>query len=361
MRAHELFGPLLRRVHTVEAGTAGARATALRRGGLLAIDAHGGLVYNSGADAWAVEWVWAITHLLTHLGFGHTDPAHRDGRGSYTPEWRAASCLVVDRFLRTLHIPGTPAGTPGYDGDEEELARRFAVEGIPSRLAEGGPAGGGPDLWEDLFGGRSARPAPTQSPLGRAFAVGLEEELLARGQSLPWDMGLAAWFDQRFPALEAGPTLALPPGRPVAASYDPRPAPPLPEALGTTRTFGVLLDTSGAMDERLVGRALGSIASSAAAGDVRHARILFCDARVHDAGWLSPQQLAGHATVRGRGGPALQPGVDLLLADPAFPPDGPILLVTGGRCDQVRVFRDHAWMTSAPLSFTPRGPVFQLC
>lgn len=171
---HPLFGPLLRLARPVEAGTWGMQVTALRRGGLVAIDANGGLVYDGGARADAVQWIWALAHVLSHLGLGHADPIHRDGRGGYTPEWQAASCLVVDRFLAALSIPGTPAVPSGFDTDVEALARHFATSGIPTAAAGAGPAGGGPDLWEDLSGGRGGRRLSTTSPWGRAFAMGLE-------------------------------------------------------------------------------------------------------------------------------------------------------------------------------------------
>lgn len=360
VRQHDLFGPPLQRLHPVALGSSGVRATALKRGGLLAADAHGGMVYDGDAKVEAAEWVWSLTHVLTHLGFGHADRAHRDGRGSYTPEWRAACCLVVDRFLRTLGIPGTPRAIPGHDDDEEGLALRFSLEGIPPRLAAAGPAGGGPDLWEDLFGNRATRSTPAVSPLGRAFSLGLEAEHRTRQRAQPWDVSLDAWFDQRFPALEFRPRLALPAG-PTITPPDPMAEPSrLPEAVLTTRTFAVVLDASGSVDSRLLGRALGSIASSALARDVDRARVVVCDAAVHDAGWLAPDQIADRVTVRGRGGPVLQSGVDLLLTDPAFPAGGPILFITDGRGDRVRVHRDHAWVTPGPLPFTPRGQVFQL-
>ena len=170
---HALFGPLLHLARPVDIDTWGVQVTALPRGGLLAADAHGGIVYNGRARAEAGRWMWSLCHVLTHLGLGHADPTHRDGRGSYAPEWRAACCMVVDRFLDALQIPGTPTHPLGYEADAEELAGRFATSGIPATVRAAGPAGGGPDLWEDLFGGRGARRQPLASPWGRAFAVGL--------------------------------------------------------------------------------------------------------------------------------------------------------------------------------------------
>ena len=41
---------------------------------------------------------------------------------------------------------------------------------------------------------------------------------------------------------------------------------------------------------------------------------------------------------------------------------GPILLITDGQCDVVRVRREHAWLipSGASLPFTARGPVFRV-
>lgn len=579
--AHGLLGPLLRRVSIGDVDAWGIRANVLPRGGLVAVDGRGRLVYHGGARAEIGEWIWAVSHALTHLGFGHADPAHLDGRGSYTAEWRAACCVVVDRFLDGLRIPGTPAVPTGFDGDEDGLARRFAAVGIPAALGAAGTAGSRPDLWEDLGDGRSFGQPPPASSWRRTFALGLAaavedavdavglsersagragrtawsraldwftasypllgalaagfevvedlevcrangiavaavcpasgelylnpqvslsdderrfvvaHELLHAGlrhdtrcggrdpelfnvaadyvingwllqmrvgampdgclhdprlagmsveevydrlaqdmrrfrklaasrgvcvgdvlgrplprpdehvqavdldgfyrraltQGLelhrrvdrgfvpagleeeiralehpppPWDVQLAAWFDERFLPLETRRTYARPSRRQSSTPDIPRPSRQLPEELFTTRTFGVVLDTSGSMDSQLLGRALGAIASYATARDVRRVRVVFCDAAAYDAGWLSPEQIAGRVKVRGRGGTVLQPGVDLLLADPGFPAAGPILLITDGHCDHVRVRRDHAWLTPRRLPFTPRGPVFRI-
>ena len=93
-------------------------------------------------------------------------------------------------------------------------------------------------------------------------------------------------------------------------------------------TFGVVVDTSGSMDTRLLGKALGAIASYATARDVPRARVVFCDAAAYDAGYLAVEEIAGRVKVRGRGGTVLQPGVDLLERADDFPTDAPILVIT---------------------------------
>jgi predicted metal-dependent peptidase len=123
-----------------------------------------------------------------------------------------------------------------------------------------------------------------------------------------------------------------------------------------------VLDTSGSMDRVLLGKALGAIASYSRARDVPAARVVYCDAAAYDAGYLAVDEIAGRVQVRGRGGTVLQPGVDLLERADDFPADGPILIITDGYCDVVRVRRPHAWLLPAgsSLPFTPRGPVFRI-
>ena len=361
VRASELYGPLLRLVRPVDIDVMGVRASALKRGGLLAIDAQGGLVYNGRARAEVATWTWSLSHVLTHLGLGHANPAHRDGRGSYAPEWRAACCLAVDRFLGVLRLPGLPAVPNGFEGGEEQLALRLAAAGVPDVLAGAGPAAGGPDLWEDLFDGRRSRMQSRPSALGRTFAAGLatlEEGIRAvehPGQA--WDAQLASWFGDRFP--REAPVLALPPASQAVAQAVDRPR-RHPEVLRPGRDLGMVLDAPASADVRLLGRAVQAIASSATASHVHRVRLVVCGATAHDAGWLAPDRLASQVRAGGRGGTVLQHGVDLLRHDAGFPTEAPVLLVTDGRCERVRVHRDHAWVTTGQLPFATSGPVFRL-
>ncbi|GAA4853235.1 hypothetical protein GCM10023235_33130 [Kitasatospora terrestris] len=79
----------------------------------------------------------------------------------------------------------------------------------------------------------------------------------------------------------------------------------------------------------------------------------------HPAG---PEEIAGRDRVRGRGGTVLQPGVDLLERAEDFPPGAPVLVITDGECDVLRIRREHAYLVpqAAGLPFTPRGPVFRM-
>ncbi|MBY8877533.1 hypothetical protein [Actinacidiphila acidipaludis] len=51
-----------------------------------------------------------------------------------------------------------------------------------------------------------------------------------------------------------------------------------------------------------------------------------------------------------------------MLGADDFPPGAPVLLITDGECDVLRVRREHAFLLprGARLPFAPRGPVFEM-
>ena len=119
---------------------------------------------------------------------------------------------------------------------------------------------------------------------------------------------------------------STPTSRARAGTSRPRRSPAAPSASSST--------PPGRMAPRLLGKALGAIASYAVARDVPAARVVFCDAAA-----VRRRLSAGRARspagsrVRGRGGTVLQPGIDLLQRAEDFPPDAPILVITDGWCD----------------------------
>ena len=133
------------------------------------------------------------------------------------------------------------------------------------------------------------------------------------------------------------------------------------DILTKSRTFGVVIDTSGSMEPQLIGKALGAVASYAASHEVPFARVVFCDAQAYDAGYVSPEDIAGRVAVKGRGGTALQPGIDLLEQAQDFPKDGPILIITDGMIEErMSIRHEHAWLLPSGrwLPFRTRMPVF---
>lgn len=91
-------------------------------------------------------------------------------------------------------------------------------------------------------------------------------------------------------------------------------------------------------------------------------RVVFRDAAPHGAGYLPVTEIAQRLRVRGRGGTLLQPGIDLLHRADDFPPGAPILVITDGECDVLRIRTEHACLLprGGRLPFTARGPLFHV-
>jgi predicted metal-dependent peptidase len=234
-------------------------------------------------------------------------------------------------------------------------------------LARGGTAwwdrAGGTDL--DAFYRRClAQGLELHLTQGRGLLpAGLVEEIRALDHPpIPWDVELARWFDQRFSPVERRRSFARPSRRQASTPEIPRPRWLPVEAELEGRTFGVVLDSSGSMDRRVLGLALGAIASYAMSREVPRVRVIHCDAAAYDEGWMAPEALLDRVRVRGRGGTRLQPGLDLLGEARDFPKDGPVLVITDGACDRLVVRREHAFLMPAGrwLPFVPKGPVFRI-
>jgi len=315
---------------------------------------HAGLRHDTRAG-WRDPWLWnvacdyVINGWLTDMAVGDLpdDVLYDQALRGLSAE-EVYDRIVIDRRrmrkLATLRGVGladvlrqplpSVSGDPVQGVDLDEFYRRSLSDGLAAYQARG----------------RGLIPA------------GLVEEIRALAHPpVPWDVELARWFDDRFPPMERARSYARASRRQSATPDIPRPGWHLPADPAEQRTFGVVLDTSGSMDTRLLAKALGAIASYAVARDVLSVRVVFCDAEAHDNGWMHPVDIAGRVQVRGRGGTVLQPGVTKLQEAPDFPRNGPILLITDAMCDRVRVQRDHAFLipAGAVLPFPPRGPVFR--
>jgi predicted metal-dependent peptidase len=358
---------------------------------------HAEIYINPTAPLSSGEWRFVLAHEMLHAALRHDRRA--GGRDVYL--WNVACDYVINGWLTAMGVGQIPEGTL-YDPKLTGLSAESVYDTLTTdmrrarRLSTLGRATGdvlGDWLTEPAAAQRRAsrrqqRPAPWETG-DRASTVdldefyrraltqgleyhtsnrgavpyGLEEEIRALDQPpLPWDAQLARWFDEHLPAAEPQRTYARASRRQAATPDIPRPGRVRPEQLTARPTFGVVLDTSGSMDTQLLGKALGAIASYALAHDVPAARVVFCDAVAYDAGYLPVEDIATRVRVRGRGGTVLQPGVTLLERAEDFPPDGPILIVTDGYCDVLRVRREHAYLTpaAARLPFTPRGPTFRI-
>jgi hypothetical protein len=172
---------------------------------------------------------------------------------------------------------------------------------------------------------------------------------------------LGQWLDAFFPPLKGRRTFARASRRQSATPDIPRPVWERPPERVAARTFGVVLDTSGSMPPNLLARGLGAIASYALSREVAMVRLIQCDARVHDMGYVEPERLFDRVEVRGRGGTVLRPAIERLEAGTDFPKDAPILVITDGVCDSFTVRREHAFLMpeGARLPFRTRAPIFR--
>lgn len=335
---------------------------------------------NPAAGLDEEELRFVVAHELLHVGLRHH--ARTEGRDPYLVN--VAADYVINGWLIEMGVGRPPAFGLLHDpelagmsmeeiydriaGDLRRLRRLATLRGV----GVGDMVPGGSEWWEkgegvslDAFYRRAlAEGMETHRSQGRGLIpAGLEEEIRAQAvPPIPWDVQLARWFDDHFAPVDTTRTYARASRRQAATPDIPRPRLVPVDGWQEGRTFGVVLDTSGSMDAALLARGLGAIANYAAARDVTRARVVFCDAAAHDAGYMAVEQIARRVKVVGRGGTVLQPGVDLLEQASDFPADGPILVITDGWCDTVKVVRDHAFLIphGATLPFAPRGPVFRM-
>jgi predicted metal-dependent peptidase len=328
----------------------------------------------------AGERRFIIAHELLHAGLRH------DTRAGWRDPflWNVACDYVINGWLADMDVGDLPDGVlhdPALRGlSAEEVYDRIVTDrrrlrklatlrgvGLPDVLPHPLPRAAadpvrGVDLDEfyrrSLVDGLAAYQARARG----LIPAGLVQEIRALAHPpVPWDVELARWFDDHFAPLERRRSYARASRRQSATPDIARPGWHRPADPAEQRTFGVVLDTSGSMDTRLLAKALGAIASYAVARDVLSVRVVFCDAEAHDNGWMHPADIAGRVRVRGRGGTVLQPGVTRLQEAEDFPKNGPVLIITDAACDRVRVQRDHGFLipAGAVLPFPPRGPVFR--
>ena len=348
---------------------------------IAAVDAEQGIIYaNPSCGFSEEEWIFVLAHEYLHAGLQHQKRCN--GRDFFL--WNIACDYVINDWLHEMEIGRMPPDGLLYDetlhNKSAESIYDLIVKEIRKYKKLNTFRGFGRG---DMFNGN--RPHFTGRENGvsldellknalwegldyhqehnRGFLpAGLVQEIRALAMPvIPWDAALAKWFDVQFPPLEKHRTYARPSRRQGATPDIPRPGYAYYEQDLESRTFGVVVDTSGSMSAKQIGMALGSIASYAAAKDVPFVRIIFCDAKATDAGYLAPEDIAGRVKVTGRGGTILQPGVDCLEQANDFPKDGPILIITDGEIENdLKVRREHAFLLPRGnrLPFRARGEVF---
>jgi predicted metal-dependent peptidase len=337
--------------------------------------------FNPTASLSAEEYRFVMAHELLHVGLRHG--ARCQGRDPLL--WNIACDFVVNGWLVEMGVGSIPRCSGLYDpdlkGESAEAIYDRVVQNIrryrklatfrgknlpdilPESRSSGLKAGDGIDL--DEFCRRCLEQGLLyHEEQGRGYLpAGLVEEIRALSQPpIGWDVKLARWFDEHFRPVEKTRTYARPSRRQASTPDIPRPRWIEPDDVRASRTYGVVLDTSGSMDRAILAKALGAIASYSVSRDVIAARLVFCDAVAYDHGYVAPEDIAGKVKVRGRGGTVLQPGIALLEKAADFPKNAPILIITDGMCDHVRTTREHAFLlpAGASLPFTPRGEVFRI-
>ncbi|MFI6938419.1 hypothetical protein ACIBI4_04020 [Streptomyces sp. NPDC050418] len=323
------------------------------------------------------EWRFVLAHEMLHAALRHADRC--GARDPYL--FNVAADYVINGWLREMDIGVMPQGLL-FDPDLAGLSTEEVYDRITGdlrrmrRLATLRGKGLGDVLGEPLTGPADYVDLDEYYRRGLAqgfelherrergtLPAGLIEEIKALSQPpLPWDARLAAWFDEYVPRPEPVRSYARPARRQASTPDIPRAGRHFPPQEIRRCTFGVVLDTSASMSRTLLGKGLGAIASFATSRDVPAARVVFCDVAPFDAGYLPVTDIAEKVRVRGRGGTELQPGIDLLLRADDFPPDAPVLVITDGDCDVLRIRREHAFLlrTGGSLPFTPKGPVFRV-
>lgn len=333
---------------------------------------------NPAARLKEEELKFVLAHEYLHAGLMHHERSQE--RNPYL--WNVACDYVINGWLYELQIGSMPVGAL-YEAEYENLSAEtiydLLLQNIRTSMKLLTMRGYGKG---DIIGAgktRNGRVAEAEDFCRKALTQGLShyesekrgylplgliEEIRALGMPpIPWDVELARWFEYYFPLEEKHYSYARPSRRQSSSPEIPRPRLTDQTRNDNVRTFGVLIDTSGSMSDKMLAMALGSVASYASAREVIKVRVIFCDARAHDAGYLSPDELAGRVKVVGRGGTVLQPGIDCLDKAEDFPKNGPILIITDGEIeDRLIVKREHAYLLpkGCRLPFSAKGKVFYM-
>lgn len=323
----------------------------------------------------ADERRFVVAHELLHAALLHDRRV--DGRDPWL--WNVAADFAINAWLVMLGVGSLPEGCL-YDPELVDLSSEAIYDRIANDLrrfrklaslrgvgvgdvlgASLGNPGIGTNL-DDFYRGALASGVELWRRTGRGtIPAGLEAEIrAAAAPPVPWDVKLASWFDEWFPPVFPERSFARLSRRQSAAPHIPMPGRRWREELVRSRTFALVLDTSGSMPVPLLARILGTIGSYCAERDVGRVRVVCCDAAAYDLGYVPVDDLASRLTIKGRGGTELQPAVDLLERADDFPADGPVLLATDTEIGYVKVRREHAWLVpkSRRLPFNTHAPIF---
>lgn len=332
---------------------------------------------NSSACLNIEEWRFVLAHEYLHAGLQHHERCQ--GRDPYL--WNVACDFVINGWLKEMQIGSMPSIGCLYDETLENYSAEEVYDVILSRLKKNNGyqtfrgAGMG-DIIDQGYDQSRIPPTSLDDFCKSALRSGLEFHDISRGYipsglveeiralsvpPIPWDVKLAKWFDTYFAPVEKQRTYARPSRRQSSTPDIPRPGWITSEISADSRTYGVIIDTSGSMSSKMIGYALGAVASYSIQKDVERVRVVFCDAAPYDIGYVSPDDIAGRVEVKGRGGTVLQPAVDLLENAEDFPKNGPVLIITDGGIEPDLVVKhEHAFLVpkGTLLPFRAKGKVF---
>ena len=346
---------------------------------IAAVDVTKGEIYLNPTNKYSEEeWRFILAHEYLHAGLEH----HRRSNGRNPYLWNVACDFVINGWLKELQIGVMPSEGLLYDAELDGLSAESVYDILLvnikkyERLNTLRGFGKG-----DIIVGSNSKKYQDSVTLdefcksalsqGLEFHIssgrglipaGLVEEIRSLSMPpIPWDVALAKWFDVYFEPLEKRRSYARPSRRQASTPDIPRPKYIDSDIKTDSRTFGVIIDTSGSMDAKTIGKALGTIASFSVAHDVPFARVVFCDASAYDIGYISPEDIAGRVLVKGRGGTALQPAINLLESAKDFPKDGPILIITDGEIENhLDIKHEHAYLLpkGSCLPFRTKTEIF---
>ena len=350
---------------------------------IAAVDASCGEIYvNRSAGLSELEWRFVLAHEYLHAGLQHQKRCQ--GRDPYL--WNIACDYVINGWLHEMKIGRMPDEGLLYDETLSGLSAESIYDIIVKELRKYRKL----DTFRgfgkgDIFssGGYRKYDGSRGVNLDEFFKNALKEGLDFHGSNtrgylpaglvaeiqamasppIPWEVELGKWFDHQFPPLERVRSYARASRRQGATPDIPRPNYVNRENDLENRTFAVVIDTSGSMSQRDIAKALGSISSYAISKDVPFVRVVFCDAQAHDAGYLSPEDIAGRVQVTGGGGTVLQPAIDLIEKSDDFPATGPILIITDGYIEETLIVkRKHAYLLhkGSKLPFKEKGQKFYI-
>jgi predicted metal-dependent peptidase len=322
------------------------------------------------------EYIWVLAHEYLHAGLNHC--ARMDEREPYI--WNVACDFAINSWLEQLRIGQRPQIGVMFDTEfngwsaeriYDHLTQHMRVlrkwvtlsgEGVLDMRGKSGIDTDGDKFCRDaLCQGYFRHQQKNRGDL----PYELIESIKALDQPvIPWDVMLGRWFTLHITMQEKKRTYTRPSRRQESS-----PDTPMPRSFlasydqENAHTFGVILDTSGSMSKTLLAKCLGTIAQYAIAHEVPAVRLVFCDARPYDAGYVRPDDLLyQEVNVVGRGGTVLQNSIKLLESDNSFPIDAPILILTDGETDVLDVRRTHAFVLpkNHRLPFSPAGDVFYI-